>query len=91
MLERKICARAQLLRSVSRVRQPLTLCLREVPNARSVMMTGSEDSEVEGALLRNFSGTRVVRACGALIALLLVAAVVYGAVMVLENYAQISV
>jgi len=54
-------------------------------------MIGTEGSDTEGALLRELSGTRIARACGGLIALLLLAAIVYGAVMVLENYELISV
>jgi hypothetical protein len=54
-------------------------------------MVGTEESESEGALLRDLSGTRIARACGALVALLLLAAVVYGAAMVVENYSQIGV
>jgi hypothetical protein len=54
-------------------------------------MTGTEDSGAEGASVRKLNGTRIVRACCALVALLLAAAVVYGGVMVLENYAQIAV
>jgi hypothetical protein len=36
-------------------------------------------------------GVRVARVCCAVVALLLVAAIVYGAVMVLANYTQIAV
>jgi len=54
-------------------------------------MTGTEDSGTPGESLRNLSGTRIARACCALVALLLLAAVFYGGAMVVENYAQISV
>ena len=54
-------------------------------------MTGTEDSGTEGALGRPLSGTRIARACCALVAVLLIAAVVYGGVMVLENYEHVAV
>jgi len=54
-------------------------------------MMGTEESGAEGALVRDLSGIRIARACCALVALLLIAAVVYGGVMVLENYGQIAV
>ena len=49
-------------------------------------MSGSEYG-----FAHHLSGVRVARVCCALVALLLVAAVVYGGVMVLENYGHIAV
>ncbi len=51
-------------------------------------MTAPESSVAEDVLPR---GVRIARACCALVALLLVAAIVYGGVMVVENYGQIAV
>jgi hypothetical protein len=50
--------------------------------------TGHAGTDVS---VRDFGGTRVLRACCALVALLLIAAIVYGGAMVIENYAQIAV
>ena len=54
-------------------------------------MTEMGDSGAEGGLLRNLHGTAVARACCALVVLLLVAAIAYSGVMVVENYGHIAV
>jgi len=52
---------------------------------------GRPMSGSEYGFAHHLSGVRVARVCCALVALLLVAAVVYGGVMVFENYGHIAV
>jgi hypothetical protein len=54
-------------------------------------MTGTADSRSENGLVRGPGGVRIARVCCALVALLVLAAIVYGAVIVLVNYDQIAV
>ena len=54
-------------------------------------MTAIANSETESTPARSLNGTGIARACCALVALLMVAAIVYGGVLVLENYGQIAV
>ncbi len=50
--------------------------------------TGQSGTDVSAHTL---GGVGIARACCALVALLLVLAIAYGGLMVIENYAQISV
>jgi len=54
-------------------------------------MTGTRDSLAEGVLRQASTGILIARACCVLVALLVVAAIVYGGVTVVENYGQIAV
>jgi len=54
-------------------------------------MTGTADSRSERVFVRSPGGIGVARICCALVALLVLAAIVYGTVIVLVNYDQIAV